>query len=65
MVDAWQIESGRVLWPLDLEAFIAEPNTRWLTPAWIHSNHAGRVTMSGERLACHEQEAQLSLLVLA
>ena len=61
----WQIETGPVLWPLDLEAFTAEASSRWLTPAWIHSNCAGRVTMSGERLPCHEQEAQLSLLMLA
>lgn len=61
----WQIETGPVLWPLDLEAFTAEPKSSLLTPAWIHSNQAGRVTMSGERLPCHEQEAQLSLLVLA
>ena len=60
----WQIETGPVLWPLDLEAFTAEPNTSWLTPAWIHSNHAGRVTMSSDRLPCHELEAQLSLLAL-
>ena len=60
----WQIETGPVLWPLDLDAFRTEPNTSWLTPAWIHSNNAGRVTMSGERLPCHELEAQLSLLVL-
>ena len=61
----WQIETGPVLWPLDLEAFTAESNISWLTPAWIHSNHAGRVTMSGKCLACHEQQARLSLLVLA
>ena len=61
----WQIETGPVLWPLDLEAFTTEPNSRWLTPAWIHSNQAGHVTMSGERLPCHEQKAQLSILVLA
>ena len=61
----WQIETGPVLWPLDLEAFRAEPNTSWLTPAWIHANDADRVTMSGQRLPCHEQEAQLSLLMLA
>ena len=60
----WQLETGPVLWPLDLEAFTAEPNTSWLTPAWIHSNHAGRVTMSSDRLPCHELEAQLSLLAL-
>ena len=61
----WQIETGPVIWPMNLEAFTADPNTSWLTPAWIHANHAGRVTMSGERLPCHEQEAQLSLLMLA
>ena len=61
----WQIETGPVLWPLDLEAFTQEASSRWLTPAWIHSNRADRVTMSGERLPCHEQEAQLSLLMLA
>lgn len=61
----WQIETGPLLWPLDLEAFTAEASSRWLTPAWIHANDAGRVTMSGERMPCHEQEAQLSLLMLA
>ena len=61
----WQIETGPVLWPLDLEAFTAEASSRWLTPSWIHANDAGRVTISGERLPCHELEAQLSLLVLA
>lgn len=61
----WQIETGPLLWPLDLEAFTAEAGSRCLTPAWIHANDASRVTMSGERLPCHEQEAQLSLLMLA
>ena len=61
----WQIETGPVLWPMNLDAFTAEPNSNWLSPAWIHSNRSGRVTMSGDRLPCHELEAQLSLLVLA
>ena len=61
----WQIETGPLLWPLDLDAFTAEASSKWLTPAWIHANDADRVTMSGERLPCHEQEAQLSLLMLA
>ena len=61
----WQIETGPLLWPLDLATFTAEASSRWLTAAWIHANDADRVTMSGERLPCHEQEAQLSLLMLA
>lgn len=61
----WQIETGPLLWPMDLHAFAADPYTNWLSTAWIQANHAGRVTMSGERLPCHEQEAQLSLLMLA
>ena len=62
---SWQIETGPVLWPLELKAFTTDPNTSWLTPAWIHYNQEGRVTMSGEHLPCHELEAQLFLLVLA
>ena len=60
----WQIETGPVLWPRDLEAFTTEPSTNSLTPSWIHANQADRVTISGDHVACHELEAQLSLHAL-
>ena len=60
----WQIETGPLLWPLDPLAFAEAPSSAGLTPAWLHANHAGRVTMSGDRLPCHELEARLSLLAL-
>jgi hypothetical protein len=60
----WQVETGPLLWPLDLQAFLAAPRTELLTTAWLHANQANRVTMSGDRLPAHELEAQLSLLAL-
>jgi hypothetical protein len=60
----WQIESGPLLWPLDRLAFAEAPSSAGLTTAWLHANQAGRVTMSGDRLPCHELEARLSLLAL-
>ena len=60
----WQIETGPVLWPRDVEAFTTEPSTNWLAPSWIHANQADRVTISGDHVACHELEAQLSLHAL-
>jgi len=60
----WQIETGPLLWPLDRLAFAEAPTSAGLTPAWLHANQAGRVTMSGDRLPCHELEARLSLLAL-
>lgn len=62
---SWQIETGPLLWPLDQLAFAVDPSSAGLTRAWLHANQAGRVTMSGDRLPCHELEAQLSLLALA
>lgn len=61
----WQIETGPLLWPLDPLAFAAAPSSARLTRAWLHANQARRVTMSGDRLPCHELEARLSLLALA
>lgn len=61
---SWQIETGPLLWPLDRLAFAEAPSSAGLTTAWLHANHAGRVTMSGDRLPCHELEARLSLLAL-
>ena len=58
----WQLETGPVLWPLNLKAFKAAPSSSGLTTAWIHANRSNRVTMSGDRLPAHELEAQLSLL---
>jgi hypothetical protein len=60
----WQAETGPLLWPLDVRAFLAAPRTELLTTAWLHANQANRVTMSGDRLPAHELEAQLSLLAL-
>ena len=60
----WQIETGPLLWPLDPQAFAAAPGSAGLTSAWLHANQAGRVSMSGDRLHCHELEAQLSLLAM-
>ena len=60
----WQIETGPLLWPLDRLAFAEAPSSAGLTSAWLHANQAGRVSMSGDRLHCHELEAQLSLLAL-
>ena len=60
----WQIETGPLLWPLEQQSFIANPLTKWLTPAWIHANKSDLVTISGDRLLCHEVEAKLSLLTL-
>jgi len=60
----WQIETGPLIWPLDLQAFVAAPSSAGLTSAWLHANQAERVSMSGDRLPCHELEARLSLLVL-
>lgn len=61
----WQIETGPLLWPLDRLAFADAPSSAGLTSAWLHANQAGRVSISGYRLPCHELEAQLSLLALA
>lgn len=61
----WQIETGPLLWPLDPLAFAAAPSFAGLTSAWLHANQTGRVSMSGDRLPCHELEARLSLLALA
>ena len=61
---AWQIESGPLLWPLDLESFAAAPSSSQLTTAWLHANRDSHVTMSGDRLPSHELVAQLSLLEL-
>jgi len=60
----WQIETGPLLWPLDRLAFAEAPSSAGLTTAWLHANQGGRVTMSGDRLPCHELEARLSLLAL-
>lgn len=60
----WQLETGPLLWPLDLQAFLAAPSTELLTTAWLHANQANRVTMSGVRLPAYELEAELSLLAL-
>lgn len=60
----WQIETGPLLWPLDKFAFAESPSSARLTSAWLHANQMSRVTMSGDRLACHEFEACLSLLAL-
>jgi len=60
----WQIETGPLLWPLDRLAFAEPPSSAGLTTAWLHANQAGHVTMSGDRLPCHELEARLSLLAL-
>lgn len=62
---AWQIETGPVLWPLNLQEFLNAPNTASLTTAWLHANQANRVTMSGYRLPAHELDAQLSLLAFS
>ena len=61
----WQIETGPLLWPLDPLAFADAPSSAGLTCAWLQANQAGRVTMSGDRLPCHELQARLSLLALA
>ena len=60
----WQIETGPLIWPLDLLAFVAAPSSALLTSAWLHANQVDRVTISGDRLPCHELETQLSLLAL-
>jgi hypothetical protein len=60
----WQLETGPLLWPLDLQAFLAAPRSELLTIAWLHANQTNRVTMSGDRLPAHELEAKLSLLAL-
>ena len=60
----WQIETAPLLWPLDRLAFAEAPSSAGLTTAWLHANQAGRVSMSGDRLPCHELEARLSLLAL-
>ena len=60
----WQIETGPLLWPLDPLAFAVAPSSAGLTNAWLHANQVGRVSMSGDRLPCHELEARLSLLAL-
>lgn len=60
----WQIETGPLLWPLDRIAFAEAPSSAGLTSAWLQANQAGRVTMSGDRLPCHEFAARLSLLAL-
>lgn len=60
----WQIETGPLLWPLDRAAFEQNPSSLRLSSVWLHANQAGRVTISGDRLLCHELEAQLSLLAL-
>jgi len=62
---AWQIETGPLLWPRDLQEFLNAPTTTGLTTAWLHANQQSRVTMSGYRLPPHEIEAQVSLLVLS
>lgn len=61
---AWQIETGPILWPLDLEAFMADPSSSKLTTAWLHANRDSHVTISGDRLPSHELVAHLSLLEL-
>ena len=61
----WQIETGPLLWPLDRQAFAEVPCSAGLTSTWLHANQVGRVTMSGDRLPCHELEAQLSILAMA
>lgn len=60
----WQIETGPLIWPVDLEAFLTKPYTSVLTTAWLHSNQSDRVTISGDRLPTHELEAHLSLIAL-
>jgi hypothetical protein len=61
---AWQIETGPLIWPLDRLAFADAPCTAGLTCAWLHANQAMRVSISGDRLPCHELEARLSLMSL-
>ncbi|MCP9941921.1 hypothetical protein KBY70_05910 [Cyanobium sp. ATX 6E8] len=58
----WQLETGPLLWPMNLQTFLAAPSSAGLTTAWMHANRSNRVTMSGDRLPAHELEAQLSLL---
>ena len=60
----WQLETGPLLWPLDMQAFLENPRTELLTTAWLHANQANRVTMSADCLPAHELEAALSLLAL-
>jgi len=61
----WQIETGPLLLPLDRLAFADAPSSAGLTCTWLHANQAGRVSMSGDRLPCHELVARLSMLALA
>jgi hypothetical protein len=60
----WQLETGPMLWPVNMQAFLSAPSSSGLTTAWLHANQANRVTMSGDRLPAHELEAELSLLAL-
>lgn len=61
--EAWQIETGPLLWPLNTCDFLHFPQSSALTTAWIHANKDNRVTISGDRLVPHELDAHLSLLV--
>ena len=60
----WQIETGPILWPKKLDSFNKEPNTRCLSPAWIHANQENLISISGRQIDCHQLSAKLSLLSL-
>lgn len=58
----WQIETGPMIWPIDLYAFAMDPSVFGLRTAWLHANRSDRVTISAYKLPCLELEARLSLL---
>jgi hypothetical protein len=60
----WQLETGPLLWPLNMQEFLSSPSSAGLTTAWLHSNRTNLATISGDRLPAHELEAQLYLLAL-
>ncbi len=60
--EAWQIETGPLLWPLRIKDLLYSPQSSGLTTAWLHANKDNRITISGDRLAAQEIEAQLYLL---
>ncbi len=60
----WQVESASILWPSNLDNFCKNANSSFLIPVCLHANKSNMITISGERIKCHEIAADLSFLEL-
>ena len=59
----WQVESGLILWPINIDSFIDTSSSGDLNTAWLHANQSDLLTITFNNLEANEVKANLSFLI--